>query len=175
MSALVLIGPPAAGKTTVGRELASLLNLRFLDTDQMVEQRSGQTVSQIFLNQGEAEFRVLERAAAAEALAASESEGLVIALGGGAPLDVTTAERLKNNHHNRVVFLDISDSLAARRVGLNASRPLLKESPRRVWRELMAQRRPTYEALAWITLKVDGLAPAQTAARIAQMVMAKES
>jgi shikimate kinase len=172
VSALVLIGPPGAGKTTVGRALAKRLEVEFCDTDQMVEAAAGVAVAEIFLQRGEAAFRELERAACAEALARAETEPLVVALGGGAPLDPDTGAALSRA---LVVFLDVSAALGARRVGLNAARPLLAGSPRRLWRELMAARRPVYEALADIHFPVDGLSPTEAARRIAAATAAKGS
>ncbi|MDR0626170.1 MAG: shikimate kinase [Bifidobacteriaceae bacterium] len=164
MSALVLIGPPGSGKTTTGRELAGLLRLPFLDTDHMVEAQSGRTISDIFVREGEDAFRALERTAVAEAMNQAAREGVVVALGGGAPMDQSVAAAIS---HSTVVFLDVSAVLAARRIGLNASRPLLAESPRKVWRELMARRRPVYETLADIIIPVDGFGPTELARRIA--------
>jgi shikimate kinase len=172
MTALVLIGPPGAGKTTVGRALATRLGFGFLDTDSMVEERAGATVAEIFVESGEATFRELEKAAVAEALDRSRREDLVVALGGGAPMDPTVAERLRDGP--TVIFLDVSAGLAAKRVGLNASRPLLQGSPRKVWRELMERRRPVYSELGTMRLQVDGLTLAEAAETIAVSVTAKE-
>jgi shikimate kinase len=171
VSALVLIGPPGSGKTTVGRALAALLDLGFVDTDQLVEAKAGKSIGEIFVAQGEPAFRAMERVAVAEALAQARTGGLVVALGGGAPMDPATAASLAGT---TVVFLDISAPLAARRVGLDATRPLLAGSPRKLWRDLMAGRRPVYEGLADATILVDGLSPAEAAGRIAAQVMAKE-
>ncbi|MDR3360599.1 MAG: shikimate kinase [Bifidobacteriaceae bacterium] len=172
MSAIVLIGPPGAGKTTVGRELARALGLEFLDTDQMVEARLGRPVAEIFTGLGEAAFRAAEQAAVTEALARAEQAGLVLSVGGGAPLTPAIFEALRTGP--LVVFLDVSAALALKRVGLNHARPLLAASPRKILRQLMDARRPTYEALADVTVKIDGLAPAGVAGEIARLVMANE-
>ena len=116
---VVLVGTMGAGKTTVGRILAATWGVGFRDTDQDVEAAEGRSVSDIFVDSGEAEFRALERAAVAAALA--EHDG-VLALGGGAVLDESTRERLAGH---RVVFLRVGLSDAAQRVGLGVSRPLL--------------------------------------------------
>jgi shikimate kinase len=171
VSALVMIGPPGAGKTTIGRRLAKRLEVAFVDTDEVVEAQTGQTIGEIFVGQGEAAFRELERRAAKEALAAAQSGPVVIALGGGAPLDPATAAGLAGA---TVVFLDVSDAVAIRRVGLNSTRPLLAGSPRKAWRELMAKRRPVYEGLASVIIQVDGLSPDDAAGRIAALVMEGE-
>ena len=80
----VLVGTMGAGKTTVGRLLADALGVAFLDSDHAVEARAGKPVQEIFVDDGEAAFRALERTAVAAAL--DEHDG-VLALGGGAVLD----------------------------------------------------------------------------------------
>jgi shikimate kinase len=84
---VVLVGPPGAGKTTVGRLVAARLGVAFRDTDADVEERAGRTISEIFVDDGEAVFRELERAAVADALAQHEC---VQSLGVGAVLDAST-------------------------------------------------------------------------------------
>jgi shikimate kinase len=167
LSTLALIGPPGAGKTTIGRRLAGLLEIDFIDTDEAVVAAAGQPIAEIFVDQGEDAFRVLERRAVADALARARSTPMVLALGGGAPLDPITAAELESA---TVVFLDVSDAVAIRRVGLDSPRPLLAASPRRAWRELMAKRRPVYEGLADAIVQVDDLTPDDAAGRIAALL-----
>ncbi|MEO8851357.1 MAG: shikimate kinase [Allobranchiibius sp.] len=142
----VLIGPPGAGKTTVGRLLAHRLGVPFTDTDQMVEQQAGMSISDIFIQQGEPAFRTLEAEAVSHGL---QAEG-VLALGGGAAMHPLTADLLRDAP---VVFLDVRIKDAAGRVGFDGSRPLLAINPRATWTMMMDARRPTYEALA--TWRVD--------------------
>jgi shikimate kinase len=161
---IVLIGPPGAGKTTVGQALATLTGLPFVDTDQMVEEAAGTSVAQIFITQGEDAFRAMEREAVAQAL----SRGIgIVGLGGGAPMDPATRDLLKGHE---VVFLDVSDAVAVRRVGLDASRPLLVGSPRAQWRALMAERRPIYTQAATLTLVNDAAPPADIAADVVRLL-----
>jgi shikimate kinase len=84
---LVLVGPPASGKTTVGTALAALLGVEFRDTDADIEDVAGTTVADLFVQYGEPHFRALEEQAVSRALA--EHDG-VLALGGGAVLDPAT-------------------------------------------------------------------------------------
>jgi shikimate kinase len=154
---VVLVGPPGAGKSTVGRLLAQQHALPFRDTDADVEAAAGTTVSDIFVEQGEQAFRRLERSAVGTALA--EHTG-VLALGGGAVLDETTRAALSGH---RVAFLDVTIDDAARRIGFNRDRPLLLGNPRAQWRKLMAERRPVYAAVATITVDTDGRSPQQVA------------
>lgn len=149
--AVVLVGPPGAGKSTVAAELGRLLDLPVRDTDADVAEMAGTTIADIFLEQGEAAFRALERDAVARALA--EHRG-VLALGGGAVLDPVTEELLSGR---QVVFLDVGVADAARRIGLNRDRPLLVGNPRAQWVRLMGERRPIYERVSVARVTTDGL------------------
>lgn len=162
---IVLIGPPGSGKSTVGRELATRLGVTLRDTDDDVAARAGKPIPDIFLDDGEAAFRLLEREAVAEALAGDEA---VVSLGGGAVLDASTQQRLADFAANggTVVFLDVSVTAAAPRVGFNRSRPLLVGNPRQQWKALMDARRPIYEGLATVAVVTDGLGPGDVAQRI---------
>lgn len=145
----VLIGPPGAGKSTVGALLAEQLGVPLHDTDAAVEAAAGRTISDIFVQDGEPAFRALERAEVVRAL--REEEG-VLALGGGAVMQEEAATAL-GGAGAPVVFLDVTIADASKRVGFDASRPMLVVNPRASWTRLMNARRPTYESLA--TLRVD--------------------
>lgn len=139
---VVLVGTPGAGKTSVGNALAARLAVRFRDTDADVESAAGMSVSDIFVQQGEAAFRELERQAVAVALAQHTG---VLALGGGAILDPTT-RRLLADH--TVVWLTVGLSQAAERVGLSTARPLLLGNVRATLLRLMQGREPLYREVA---------------------------
>ena len=166
---VVLIGPPGAGKSTVGRHLAALLAASLRDTDEDIEERAGKPVAEIFVDDGEPEFRRLERAAVARAVTGFTG---VLALGGGAVLDEDTRAVLADYRSagGTVVFLDVSLTHAAPRVGFNTSRPLLLGNPRARWLELMAARRPVYEAVAGVRIDTDGGRPRDIAREIADLV-----
>jgi len=157
----VLIGPPGAGKTTVGTLLAGLLDVGFTDTDAEVEAVAGKPVGDIFVEDGEPAFRELERAAVARAL--DDGAG-VVAVGGGAVLDPRTQQRLSGR---TVVYLETGFAHAAKRVGLAQARPLLIGNPRATLKILLDQRLPVYERLATITVPTDDREPADLAAEIA--------
>ena len=146
-----MIGPPGAGKSTIGKQLARSLNRSFTDTDDIIESRTGSTISQIFIDQGEPWFRELEVEVVLKAVA--EIDG-VLSLGGGAPLS-QPAQELLQSISTPIVFLDVSLATAAPRVGFNRDRPLLLGNPRAQWNELMSSRRPIYEALATAVVPVD--------------------
>lgn len=165
--AVVLVGPPGSGKSTVARALGALTGLPVRDTDADVEATAGTTISDLFVDHGEDHFRALERVAVATAL---EDHAGVLALGGGAVLDPSTQARLREYRERggTVVFLDVSLSHAAPRVGFNRSRPLLLGNPRAQWQALMTARRPVYEALATLTVLTDGQTPRAVAERVAE-------
>jgi len=164
---LILIGPPGAGKSTVGPLLAGLLGAEFMDTDTAVEEVAGKPVSDIFISDGEAAFRELERAAVARTIASHPG---ILALGGGAVMDPGTRELLAGQ---RVVYLETGFAAAAHRTGLDAPRPLLVGNPRARMRELLAERLPVYEALAWVTVTTDDRPPQEIADEIAATVTAE--
>lgn len=140
--AVVLVGPPGAGKTTVGRLVADRLGIGFRDTDDDVEQNVGKSIGEIFVESGEAAFRAVERDVVRRALV--DHTG-VLALGGGAVVDPATRALLRGR---TVVFLDVGLAAAAERCGLNRSRPLLLTNMRAQLRSLMEERRPHYEEVA---------------------------
>jgi len=152
---VILIGPPGSGKSTIGKALARKTGQSFTDTDDVIEEQTGITISQIFVDKGEPWFRELE----AEVLQAelAKLDG-ILSLGGGAPLSDMAQSLLKSISISKV-YLDVSLATAAPRVGFNRDRPLLLSNPRGAWQELMEKRRPIYEALATHIVKVDERAP----------------
>jgi shikimate kinase len=152
---LVLVGPPASGKTTVGTAVAEALGVPFRDTDHDVEAVAGTTVADLFVQHGEPHFRALEAAAVARALA--EHSG-VLALGGGAVTREDTRRLLVA--HGRaggtVVWLDVDLPSAAHRVGLSRDRPILGLNPRAMLRTMLEIRAPLYGEVATLTVFTGG-------------------
>lgn len=158
---VILIGFMAAGKTTVGRVLAERLGWRFVDFDEEIVRRSGETVPQIFREHGEAVFRALEARLTAELRSLDRA---VIAPGGGW---VTTPAALDNLPPGTLlVWLRVSAEEAIRRVGGGRDRPLLAGAdPLERARALMAERESLYRR-ADLVIDVDGRTPAEIAAAI---------
>ncbi|MET9223618.1 shikimate kinase [Streptomyces sp. NPDC088197] len=167
--AIVLVGPPGAGKTTVGRALADRLGTTYRDTDADVEAVAGKPIPEIFIDDGEPRFRELERAAVRTAVA--EHEG-VLSLGGGAVMDGPTRDLLAGLP---VVFLDVGLHQAVRRVGLDAPRPLLAVNPRQQWRELMDVRRPLYTEIARAVVSTDDRTPEDVAEAVLDALQLKDA
>ena len=161
MPPIILIGPPGAGKSSVGKALAKKLSLNFLDSDKVVEEKSGKSIPEIFINDGEPAFREMEKAVVIDLI---ENQDGVIALGGGSVMDLEVSKRLLPMAN--VVFLDVSISNAAPRVGFNRDRPLLLGNPRQQWIALMEKRRSTYEALAKARVSTDNKKPVEVVEEI---------
>jgi len=147
---LVVVGPPGAGKTSVGQRVADRLGLPFRDTDADIEATAGKPISDVFIDDGEEAFRELERAAVIDALAGHDG---VLAVGGGAVLDEDTRDDLADR---TVAFLSVRLADAAKRVGLARDRPVLTLNPRAQLRVLLEARRPFYEQVATFEVNTDG-------------------
>lgn len=159
------MGPPGSGKSTVGKYLSKELGLSLIDTDRLIEDKEGRSISEIFLADGEEGFRAIEKEIVLDVL---KMEDCVIALGGGSVLDLDVQRELSECAD--VVFLDVSISNAAPRVGFNKERPLLMGNPRQQWLQLMEKRRGIYESLATRTVSTDNRKPNEVAHEIAQGV-----
>ena len=146
----IIIGAPGAGKTSVGRRVAERLGVEFHDSDAAIEKRAGKPVSDIFLSDGEAEFRRLEREVIAESLA--DVDG-VLSVGGGAVLNPGTREAFS---HHTVVWLEVDLGNATKRVGMNSARPLLMGNVRGTMTTMLNERTPLYEEVATVTVETSG-------------------
>ena len=170
MPKVILIGPPGAGKSSVGRALGKRLDSYFADTDLLIESVTGLRVSEIFLDKGESFFRELEQKIVLREII--ECNG-VLALGGGSVMNADVAEALRVSS-SPICFLDVSLSNAAPRIGFNRDRPLLVGNPRAKWQELMNVRRPVYESLASFTVSTDSSTPTQIAQEIVEILSKSE-
>lgn len=162
---VILIGPPGSGKTTIGKLLAKKMNLRHIDTDQEIESQTGRKIADIFLEDGESGFRNIEREIV---LATLQQDSAVVSLGGGSVLDSEVSEKLKAE--SLVVYLEVSISNAAPRVGFNTDRPLLVANPRQQWLQLFAKRKELYEMLGKYRVSTDNKKPKSVAEEIVGLV-----
>ena len=153
---IVLIGPPAVGKSTVGANLARRLGVPFIDVDQLIEDREQRAISEIFATDGESLFRAMELDAT---LAALEGGG-VIALGGGAVTNATLRAALRGH---RVIWLRASVREAVQRVGATTTRPLLVGDVADRWTRLAQEREPLYAEVATMVGDTHPRTPAQDA------------
>lgn len=151
-SRIFLVGPMGAGKTTLGRRLAALARMEFIDSDHEIERRTGVDIPFIFEKEGEAGFRRREHDVLAEL---AGRDGVVVATGGGAVLDPDTRERLHAAGH--VIYLHATVDQQLRRTARSQHRPLLRSGDRRaILADLLEQRDPLYREVAHRVVHTDG-------------------
>lgn len=150
---LFLVGPMGAGKTTVGRRLADLRGLRFIDSDHEIQQRTGVDIPYIFEREGEAGFRQREAQIIDEL---TQLDGVVLATGGGAVLDPDNRRVLRER--GCVIYLHASVGQQLHRTSRSDNRPLLRtgEPPRAILSRLFQQRDPLYREIAHVVVATDG-------------------
>ena len=159
-----LIGPMGAGKTTIGKQLAMILGLPFVDTDQVIEDRSGADIPWIFDVEGEEGFRNRETKVLADVC---EQGAAVIATGGG--IVMREENRALIAEHGAVVYLNAAIEQQIERTSKDKGRPLLDtENPDQVIRDLMAIRDPLYREIATIVRHSDHKSPKAAAQEIAR-------
>jgi shikimate kinase len=156
---VVLIGPPASGKTKVGKQIAKKLGCQFIDTDAVIVASHG-PITEIFSEQGEPYFRDVERDVVAESIA----QDAVVSLGGGAVVTQATRDALSNH---RVVLLSISEEAVRHRVADSPKRPLLAGGID-AWKSLVESRREWYNECANLSVDVSHRQPEDVAAEIVQ-------
>lgn len=145
-----LIGMPGSGKTTVGRQLARRLGVQFLDSDRIIEERIGCSISKFFEREGEEAFRVLEEAALDDLT--TTSGGGVLSTGGGAVVRSATRARLRER--GQVVYLHALPDDIYRRLRHDTTRPLLQTAqPLERLRSLYAERDPLYRETAHFVME----------------------
>ena len=161
---VVLVGMMGTGKTTTGRLLADRLGRTLVDSDELIERRTGRTVREIWRTDGEPTFRVLETAALRDALA--EPEPLVIAAAGGVVLSAQNREALREADAV-VVWLRADPRVLLGRVGRDDHRPLLDDDPAATLQQMEQEREPLYREVADVVVDTDTKSPAAVVDRIA--------
>ena len=149
MNNIVLCGFMGCGKTTVGKNIAKKSNRKFIDMDTYIEQKAGMSVSEIFANHGEEEFREMEHKACLEL---SEMSNLVIASGGGAFTFQRNIDVFKGK--DKIVLLDVPLPIIRARLKNDKSRPLLQRPDRdKAMKELYEKRLPVYKNAADVIIE----------------------
>lgn len=162
--AIVLIGVPGAGKTTVGSRLAKHLNFDFVDSDQQIEKLTEKSISDIFVQDGEEVFRKIEAEVIAAAFAQTQ---VVVSVGGGALTNENTRNLVKSH---TAIWLQAGLSQAVDRIGMNKNRPLLLGNVRGQLADLMTAREPFYIECAKLVVDTNELTPDEVASKIEQLL-----
>jgi shikimate kinase len=160
--ALILIGPPGSGKSTVGRLVAGKLGVPFRDFDDDLQIECGLPAGELVVKLGRERFGEIECQLIGGVLA--DHSG-VLALGGGTPLNPAVQEQLEPFH---VVFLDVELDELLRREGLVPLHPWLLPNPRAHLRHLLTQRRPIYQAVSNVVVPTTGRSAQEVAAEVLQ-------
>ncbi len=146
---IILVGLSGAGKSSIAQVLAQRLNFEYIDSDQFIEEKTGQTISELFQQKGEAEFRLLEnqwlKSLPHKPESGENHRGRVIACGGGLPIAAGNIEKL--NHLGMTIYLQAEETVLAARIGKAQNRPLLSGSEDLVVKikTMLASRRSRYE------------------------------
>lgn len=156
----------ASGKSSVGRSLAARWGVELRDSDALIVERLGCTISDYFASHGEAAFREVERDVIAEQLGSFDG---VLALGGGAVLDETTREALREH---TVVYLTVDERNAGYRLRGDVTRPILADGGMDTWRRIFAERRRLYEEVATVTVDTSRGTTGASATRIIEALVA---
>lgn len=166
MKQIVLVGFMGAGKTTIGQQLAERLQLPFIDTDHLIEEKIGQTIPEIFSKHGEAYFRTIE----AQVLASLQQTEGIISTGGGIVLQEATRLQLKK--FQTVVYLSVplNDLIQRIKKDHQNPRPLFSNHSSQEFRNIFQTRIPLYENVATVIIDSNGKDPVSLTSQIIEKV-----
>ena len=170
---IFLIGPMGAGKSTIGRQLAQMLGMEFMDSDSVIEERAGADIDWIFDVEGEVGFRKREERIINEL---TQGQGVVLSTGGGSILSKENRNVL--SARGIVIYLETTVDKQFERTQRDKKRPqrdkkrplLQNDDPRKTLEELAKIRNPLYEEIADITLQTDDQAAKLVATNIIEMI-----
>ena len=166
LTPVFLVGPMGAGKTTIGRHLARLLDKSFVDLDQKIEQSCGADIAWIFDVEGEVGFRKRESAMLREV---ASRNNMVIATGGGAVLDSESRALMKRS--GTVVYLSVAAKVLYNRMQQDTKRPLLQVGDKKAMIEsIVKEREPLYKEIADIVFDGHKKTPAVAAQELASLI-----
>ncbi len=166
-SHIVLVGPMGAGKSSIGRQLAAVLQRAFVDLDACIEAKAGKSITAIFASEGEAGFRSREGCALKDVL--MRFKACVIATGGGAVMD--EASRRAMHDAGTVIYLQVEPALQMQRLAGDGTRPLLAtDNPAQRLSDLQAVREPLYREVADHTFDTTQYSPEGAAAALVALL-----
>lgn len=165
----VIIGMMGAGKTRLGKEMAQMRGLPFLDADVEIEREIGMSIPDYFAQYGEPAFREVERDVVCDIL---DSFGGIFSLGGGAPMTKAIRRRLAQYvaRGGKVVYLKADPHEAMERANRGGGRPMLTGDAEKRWMSLFRQRDPVYRQVANLVVPTRGMTPKAAAKRMIEMV-----
>lgn len=161
MNDIVLCGFMGSGKTVVGKELAKILGVKFVDTDELIEEEQGVAIKAIFATHGEDYFRDLEYEMCKKV---AEMNGVVVSTGGGAMTFKRNVDAIKEG--SKVVFLDASFDVICDRIGDSSTRPLFQDKEKA--KKLYDERKDKYLSAADYVINGD-MGARKTAMQIAEI------
>lgn len=161
MNNIVLCGFMGSGKTVVGKELAKILGVKFVDTDELIEKEQGVAIKAIFATHGEDYFRDLEYEMCKKV---AEMNGVVVSTGGGAMTFKRNVDEIKEG--SKVVFLDASFDVICDRIGDSSTRPLFQDKEKA--KKLYDERKDKYLSAADYVINGD-MGARKTAMQIAEI------
>lgn len=153
----------AAGKSHLGHHFAKRYGLDFVDADHVIEAQHG-PIPALFTAHGQQHFRDIEAGVVADLLSDDRYRNAVISLGGGAPMTPAVQDALTGH---TVIYLEVDEATVRPRITGNKTRSMLQPDPERRWREILHERRATYERLA--TIRLDGTGHRRIGALVQQL------
>ena len=163
---IFLVGPMGAGKSTIGRHIAQQLRMDFVDSDAVIEERTGADIAWVFDVEGEGGFRKREEMVIDEL---TGQHGIVLATGGGSVKSKENRNRL--SARGIVVYLETTIEKQLARTGCDKKRPILRSgSPREILESISEERHPLYREISDLVVKTDDQSARAITSQIIQIL-----